>query len=91
VKKHIGRMIEVRGQFSGLEESEIELKAGAQDRGGLVVEFEGPGRDVKVPNAAVGGAIGTSGRTEPEKNDVKTYLAYVDVKQVRVITGSCPQ
>ena len=82
-------MVEVRGEFSGLEESEIELKAGRQDKGGMVVEFEGPGRDVRVPNAAVGDAIGTSGRTVPEKDDIKTYLAHVDVKQVRVITGSC--
>ena len=91
VRKHIGRMVEVRGRFAGLEESEIELKAGRQDKGGLVVEFEGPGRDVRVPNAQVGAAIGTTGRTEAEKDDVKTYLAYVDVRQVRVITGSCQQ
>lgn len=89
VKKHIGRMVEVRGEFAGLKESEIEVKAGRQGDGGMVVEFEGPGRDVKVPNAAVGDAVGTAGRTEADKDDVKTYLAYVDVKQVRVITGSC--
>lgn len=89
VKKHIGRMVEVRGTFDGLKESEIEMKAGRQRDGGLVVEFEGPGRDVKVPNAEVGAAIGTAGRTEAEKNDIKTYLAMVDVKQVRVITGTC--
>jgi hypothetical protein len=89
VKRHIGRMVEVRGTFDGLKESEIEMKAGRQRDGGLVVEFEGPGPDVKVPNAQVGAAIGTAGRTEPEKDDIKTYLAIVDVKQVRVISGTC--
>jgi len=82
-------MVEVRGTFDGLKESEIEMKAGRQRDGGLVVEFEGPGPDVKVPNAQVGAAIGTAGRTEPEKDDIKTYLAIVDVKQVRVISGTC--
>jgi hypothetical protein len=42
-----------------------------------------------VPNAEVGAAIGTAGRTEAEKDDIKTYLAMVDVKQVRVISGTC--
>jgi hypothetical protein len=89
VKHHIGRMIEVKGTMSGLKESEIELKTGRQKSGGLVVEFEGPGKDVRVPNSAVGNAIGTAGRTTPEKDDIKSYLAYIDVTQVRVISGSC--
>ena len=33
--------------------------------------------------------VGTAGRTTAEKDDIKTYLAMVDVKQVRVITGTC--
>jgi hypothetical protein len=89
VRHHIGRMVEVRGTMTGLKESEIELKAGRQKNGELVVEFEGPGKDVTVPNSAVGNAIGTAGRTVPEKNDIKSYLAYIDVKQVRVISGDC--
>lgn len=89
VKRHAGRKVEIRGEFSGLEESEIELKAGAQKNGELVLEFEGPGKDVRVPNSVVGNAVGTTGRAEAEKEDVKTYLAYVDVKQVRVVSGNC--
>ena len=89
VKRHMGRMVEVRGEFTKVEESEIELKAGRQKDGGLLVEFEGPGKDVVVPNATVGAAIGTAGRTEPEKDDVPTYLAHVAVKRVRVISGDC--
>jgi hypothetical protein len=89
VRRHIGRMVEVRGDMTGLEESEIEVKAGRQKNGELVVEFEGPGADVRVPNSTVGAAVGTAGRTVPEKDDVKTYLAHVNVKQVRVISGSC--
>lgn len=89
VKQHIGRMVEVRGDFTDIEESEIEVKAGRHKDGGLIVEFEGPGPDVRVPNSAVGDAVGTAGRTVPEKDDVKTYLAYVNVKQVRAMPGEC--
>lgn len=89
VKKHIGRMVEVRGEFTKLEESEIELKAGRQKDGRLLVEFEGPGKDVVVPNATVGDAIGTAGRTEAEKDDIPTYLAHVNVRMVRVMSGEC--
>jgi hypothetical protein len=89
VKRHMGRMVEVRGEFTGLQESEIELKAGRQKDGRLLVEFEGPGKDVVVPNETVGAAIGTAGRTEAEKNDIPTYLARVNVRMVRVMSGEC--
>jgi len=44
---------------------------------------------VKVPNASVGDAIGTAGRTKPEKDDVKTFLVRVNVQDVKPIEGSC--
>ena len=89
VKLHMGRMVEVRGDFTNLKESEMEIKAGPQKNGQLYVEFEGPGKDVVMPNSVIGDAVGTAGRTVPEKDDIKTYLAEVNVKQVRVISGSC--
>jgi hypothetical protein len=86
---HAGQKVEVRGDAGKIEESEIELKAGRHQQGGLIVEFEGPGKDVKVPNAAVGSAIGTAGRTDAEKNDVKTFLIRVNVKDVKTLEGTC--
>ena len=88
VKKHIGHMVEVRGEFRDLEKSEIELKPGPQKEGGLVVEFEGPGKDVTASNSTVGPAVGTAGRVVPEKNDVPTYLAHINVKEVKLM-GEC--
>jgi hypothetical protein len=76
-------MVEVSGMMDGIEKSEAELKAGPHKGGGLNVEFEGPGHDVKASNAVVGPALGTSGRTEPEKNDIKTFLIKVKVDNVR--------
>ena len=88
VKKHKGQMVMVRGDLRDLEESELELKAGSQKEGGLIVEFEGPGKDVRASNDTVGAAVGTAGRTEPEKNDIPTYLAHIDVDEVKAM-GAC--
>lgn len=87
IRRHIGRMVEVRGEFSAIETSEVELKSGRHRDGGLIVEFEGPGRDVRTSAAAAGVAIGTGGATA-EKDDIKAYLLRVDVKSVRA-TGTC--
>ena len=81
--KHANKPVEVKGNISGFENSEIELKNGAAKDGGLLAEFEGPGKDVRVANDVVGSAIGTSGRTTPEKNDVKTMLVKVTVNAIQ--------
>jgi hypothetical protein len=88
VKNQIGLSVEVRGNLNKFEESEIEMKAGPAKDGGLLVEFEGPGKDVKVPNSTIGTAVGTANRTTPEKNDIKTFLVRVNVKSVRA-SGAC--
>jgi len=87
--KNVGHMVQVRGKTTKIEESEIELKAGHQKSGGLVVEFEGPGKDVKLPNEVIGSTVGTAGRTTPEKSDVKTFLIRVNVENVQSLEGSC--
>ena len=86
---NVGRMVQVRGKTDKIEESEIELKAGHQKSGGLVVEFEGPGKDVKVPNEVIGSTVGTAGRTTAEKHDVKTFLIRVKVDSVQALEGTC--
>ena len=89
LKSHVGHRVEVTGTRGSVEKSEIELKQGHQKTGGLVVEFEGPGHDVKASNSVVGGALGTSGRTQPEKDDIKTFLYKVKVDDVRALPGTC--
>jgi hypothetical protein len=89
VRTNIGRRVEITGQFTGIEESEIEIKAGRQTAGGFVVEFEGPGPDVRSDNPSVATAVGTAGRVEPEANDVKTYLMRISVTDVRMLADSC--
>lgn len=91
VRKQVGNMVEVTGEVAhDAKESEIELKAGPYKDGGLIVEFAGPGKDVRVPNETVGAAIGTSGRTDADKGkDIKTFLVKVDVDDVKKIDGVC--
>jgi hypothetical protein len=87
--KNVGHMVQVRGKTTKIEESEIELKAGHQKSGGLVVEFEGPGKDVKLPNEVIGSTVGTAGRTTADKNDIKTFLIRVNVENVQALEGTC--
>jgi hypothetical protein len=90
LNEHVGRMVEVRGEIEDIEESEIEFKAGPRDGGGLIVEFEGPGEDVKVAAEALGGAVGTSG-AKPGSADLKTFVIRVDVEDVDAVEGTCVQ
>jgi hypothetical protein len=89
VKKNPNRMVEVTGSIAKLSESEAEIKGGLHKDGGVVIEFEGPGRDVRASNDTVGNTVGTAGRTGAESNDVKMLLAEVNVKTVKAIEGAC--
>jgi hypothetical protein len=88
IVQHVGQMVQVRGVTSKIEKSEIELKPGHQASGGTVVEFEGPGKDVKVSNDAIGDAIGTSGKKAGDK-DVPTFLIRVNVNDVKQLEATC--
>ncbi len=89
IVRNVGHMVQVHGQTTKIETSEIEIKKGHQKDGGLVAEFEGPGKDVKVPNAQVGDAVGTAGRTSAGGKDVKTFLIRVKVDQVQQLGDTC--
>lgn len=89
VKKRSNRMVEVTGMITKFSDSEAEIKMGAHKDGGVVIEFEGPGRDVRASNAAVGATVGTAGRAASEANDLKMLLVEVDVKSVKPVEGAC--
>jgi hypothetical protein len=86
---HAGHMAEVRGVLTEFKNSEVELKAGRQKSGDVYVEFEGPGKDIRASNAEVGSALGTAGRADAEKKDMKTMLAVIDVKDVKRESDTC--
>jgi hypothetical protein len=90
-KDHVAEMVEVKGKMGEIKESEVELKAGKQKDGGLVAEFEGPGKNVKVPNDALGDSIGTAGRTDTDKDkkDLKVFLIKVNIDDIKRVDGNC--
>lgn len=88
VRANTGRKVQIRGNFTGIEESEIEVKAGRQQAGGFVIEFEGPGKDVRTSDPSVSAAVGTAGRVSTDP-DVKTYLMRINVRNVTVLENSC--
>ena len=81
--KHLNTAVEVTGNITGVEDSKIELKNGAARDGGMLVEFEGPGKDVRASDAIAGNVVGTAGNTAG-KDDIKTMLVKVNVTGVTV-------
>jgi hypothetical protein len=86
---HAGKLVEVRGALGKIEESEAELKAGTRKDGGLIVEFEGPGKDVVASAGTLDKPVGTSGVKTPSNDDVKAFLVHVRVNDVRTIETTC--
>ena len=95
--EHANHAVEVTGKLDGAQESEVEFKNGDRKDGGLMAEFEGPGKDVRVPAETVERAIGTTGRAASDKNDpktteksdLKTMLLKVKVESVKATDYSC--
>lgn len=81
LRKHMNHMIEIRGDFKDIKKSETDPKV---RRGVVVVELEGPGRDVDVSASQAERAIGTAGI-----NKMKTFLIRVDVDDVKMVSTTC--
>ena len=87
VRKHVGHQVRIAGKITAVEQSEMEVKAGADEGGGWYVELEGPGRDVRTPAANVG--VSGAGRKD-EADDIKTTLVKLKVSEVTMVAASCP-
>lgn len=75
-----GQVVRVEGRIDGIEEGEIDPKPGEAKDGGMLVEFEVPGRDVDTTPAVVAGATGTRGVAK-----VKTTVIKIDVDKVTAV------
>ena len=87
LKKHVGHQVRVSAKITEVEQSEMEVKAGDDDKGGWYVEIEGPGRDVRTPAANVG--VSGAGRRD-EADDIKTTLVKLKVGEILMVAPSCP-
>lgn len=76
-----GQIVRVEGRIDGIEEGEIDPKPGEANNGGLLVEFEVPGRDVDTtPGVIAGSTKGTGGAVK-----MKTTVITIDVDKVTAV------
>ena len=83
LRQHGGHTIQVTGKIDEVKKSEIDIKSGEAD-GGMNVEIEGPGKDVKTTaeNAQVGALTG---------KDIPITLLKVKVDDIKMIAANCNQ
>lgn len=83
LRQHGGHTIQVTGKITEVKKSEIDIKSGEAD-GGMNVEIEGPGKDVKTTaeNAQVGALTG---------KDIPITLLKVKVDDIKMIAANCNQ
>lgn len=83
LRAHGGHTIQVTGKITDVEKSELDIHTGDSD-GGMTVEIEGPGKDVKTTpeNAQVGAITG---------KDIPITLLKVKVDDIKMIAANCNQ
>lgn len=83
LRAHGGHTIQVTGKITEVKKSEIDIKTGEAD-GGMNVEIEGPGKDVKTTaeNAQVGAITG---------KDIPITLLKVKVDDLKMVAANCNQ
>ena len=83
LRAHGGHTIQITGKITGVEKSEIDIKSG-EANGGMNVEIEGPGKDVRTTaeNAQVGAITG---------KDIPITLLKVKVDDLKMIAANCNQ
>jgi hypothetical protein len=84
MKAHMGHLIQITGKITDVKKSEIEMED-ATMKEGLVVEIEGPGRNVETSaaNAGVSAAHGTT--------DIPITLLMLKVEELKMLAATCPQ
>jgi hypothetical protein len=87
LRGHLGHQVRIAGKVTEVKPGEMEVKLGEDGKGGIAVEIEGPGRDVRTTPEKAG--VSPAGR-ESQKNDIKTTLVKLDVGNVTMTSQSCP-
>ena len=84
LKGHLGHTVQLTGKITDVEKSEMEIKTG-ESGAGIVIEIEGPGRDVvtSAKNAGVNPA------TRPNKDDIKITLLKLHIDELKMMSATC--
>lgn len=85
LKGHLGHTVQLTGKITGVEKSEMEIKAG-ESGAGIIVEIEGPGRDVRTSPANAG--VNPAGKV-PNKNDIKITLLKLKIDELKMMSATC--
>ena len=84
LKGHLGHTVQLTGKITDVEKSEMEIKAG-ESGAGIVVEIEGPGRDVVT--SAKNAGVNTAAR--PNKDDIKITLLKLKIDELKMMSATC--
>ena len=84
LKGHLGHTVQLTGKITDVEKSEMEIKTGESGTG-IVVEIEGPGKDVRTsPKNA-----GVSASARPNKDDIKITLLKLHIDELKMLSATC--
>ena len=88
LEKHVGKLVEVRGQLEGLEKGELEIERdGAFTE--IRLELDGDEETIRVPTAWLeGSSVARASRADADI-DIEIATRKVDVDDVKVL-GPCP-
>lgn len=83
MKAHLGHLVQLTGKITDVKKSEIEMED-SMKKDGLVVEIEGPGRNVETTaaNAGVSASHGTK--------DIPITLLMLKVEDLKMVAAKCP-
>jgi hypothetical protein len=86
IRPHVGRQIRLIGTITDIDKAEMEVKLGAGEQGGAVVEIEGHGTQVKTsPRNA---DISTRDQKVRER-DIATTVVKLRVDRVDMVAATC--
>jgi hypothetical protein len=86
IRPHVGRQIRLTGTITDVDQAEMEVKLGAGENGGAVVEIEGHGTQVKTsPRSA---DVSTRNQKEKER-DIPTTVVKLRIDRVDVVAETC--
>ena len=84
LKGHLGHTVQLTGKITDVEKSEMEIKTG-ESGAGIVIEIEGPGKDVITSPKNAG--VNTANR--PNKDDIKLTLLKLHIDELKMLSSTC--
>jgi hypothetical protein len=86
LKSHVGHQIRLQGTVTDVDKAEMEVKLGADGKGGAVVEIEGHGTQVNTTPSRAG--VSTASQTKREV-DIPTTVVKLKIDKLEMVAESC--